>query len=228
MQSNPVDAICNHHASDPGSEQVLVDAAKSGDELAFEILVKRYQPRIFALALRYTRVREDAEDIVQQTFGKAFVSLQKFQGRCSFATWISRIAINEALMCLRKGRALREVSLEGSSTDEGIASKVEILDSRPGPEACYLRREEAEILSDALRQLGPGMRSALELCGFGELTAPQAARHLGLSIAAVKARVFQARKKLRQVVNRYMKPRRPTDTNTAGKVSQDHLCNAWG
>jgi RNA polymerase sigma-70 factor, ECF subfamily len=228
MRCNMVDAIGKHHASDPGSEQVLVDAAKGGDELAFETLVKRYQPRIFAIALRYTRVREDAEDIVQQTFGKAFVSLRKFQGRSSFATWISRIAINEALMFLRKGRALREVPIENSSTDEGILSTLEIIDSRPGPEACYLQREEAEILSDALSQLAPAMRGALELCGLAGLTARQAAQNLGLSMAAVKARLFQGRKRTRRMLNRYMKPHRPTDPNAAGRVSQDHLCNAWG
>src|ERR1700757_3900640 len=91
---------------DPGGDEALVAAAKRGDELAFERLVRRHRPRIFALALRYARVREDAEDIVQQTFQKAFVYLHRFQGKSSFSTWLSRIAINEALMLLRRGRML--------------------------------------------------------------------------------------------------------------------------
>ena len=94
---------------DAAPDEELVAATKSGDELAFETLVKRHQRRIFALAFRYTRVREDAEDIVQETFQKAFVHLQKFEGKSSFSTWLTRIAINEALMSLRRRRALHEV-----------------------------------------------------------------------------------------------------------------------
>src|SRR5271169_6190932 len=84
--------------NDPATDQALVATAKMGDEEAFETLVKRHRPRIFALALRYTRVREDAEDIVQQTFQKTFVYLHNFEGKSSFLTWLTRIAINEALM----------------------------------------------------------------------------------------------------------------------------------
>ncbi len=84
-------------SSDAAADEELVAAAKNGDELGFESLAKRYQRRIFALAFRYTRVREDAEDIVQETFRKAFVHLQKFEGKSSFSTWSTRVAINEAL-----------------------------------------------------------------------------------------------------------------------------------
>ena len=80
--------------------QALVAAAKRGDEKAFETLVRRHRPRILALALRYTRVREDAEDVVQQALQKAFIYLNSFEGKSLFSTWITRIAINEALMWL--------------------------------------------------------------------------------------------------------------------------------
>src|SRR6266850_1149200 len=92
-------------SSDAAADEELVAAAKNGDELGFESLAKRHQRRIFALAFRYTRVREDAEDIVQETLQKAFVHLQKFEGKSSFSTWLTRIAINEALMSLRRRRA---------------------------------------------------------------------------------------------------------------------------
>src|ERR1700756_160628 len=93
--------------SDPASERTLVIAAKNGDEHAFETLFKRYRRKTFAVVLRYTRVVEDAEDVVQQSFYKACVHLCKFQGESSFSTWLTRIAINEALMFLRRIGAVR-------------------------------------------------------------------------------------------------------------------------
>ena len=102
---------------DAAADEELVAAAKKGDELGFESLAKRHQRRIFALAFRYTRVREDAEDIVQETFKKAFVHLQKFEGKSSFSTWLTRIAINESLMSLRRRRTLHEVPADDSSGD---------------------------------------------------------------------------------------------------------------
>ena len=102
-------AVTFGSSGDYVSERQLVAAAKSGDESAFEILIKRQERKVFRVALRYTRVREDAEDIVQETFQKAFVHLQKFEGKSSFSTWLTRIAINEALMSLRRRRALHEV-----------------------------------------------------------------------------------------------------------------------
>jgi RNA polymerase sigma-70 factor, ECF subfamily len=95
-----------------GEETTLVLAAKRGERHAFEILIERYEPRIRAIARRFTRIRENAEDIVQQTFQRAFIHLKKFEGKSSFSTWLTRIAINEALMLLRKGRSLREISTD--------------------------------------------------------------------------------------------------------------------
>src|SRR5580693_3823574 len=101
MESSFVDAIDKSgtavpSVSAPAGEKELVGAAKNGNEEAFEILVERYRSRMFAVALRFTRVREDAEDITQQSFQKAFVYLQKFEGKSSFSTWLTRIAVNEA------------------------------------------------------------------------------------------------------------------------------------
>ena len=191
---------------EPPKQEALVAAAKSGEELAFETLVKRHQPRIFALALRYTRVPEDAEDVVQQTFQKAFVYLRKFEGKSSFSTWLTRIAINEALMLLRRGRALRELHIDDSSS-EGTAPGLEVADTNPDPETRYLQLEGAQILAAAMRQLRAGMRRALELRELRELTAQETARRMGLSVSAVKARIFHGRRKLGQAVRRYMRPR---------------------
>ncbi|MGB2665450.1 MAG: sigma-70 family RNA polymerase sigma factor [Candidatus Acidiferrum sp.] len=195
--------LCNEIAKravasscDGAADEELVAAAKKGDELAFESLAKRHQRRIFALAFRYTRVREDAEDIVQETFQKAFVHLQKFEGKSSFSTWLTRIAINEALMSLRRRRALYEVPADDSRGDHGITPGPDVADVSPDPEATYGQKEVARIVSAAIRHLRPGMRRAVELRELGELSTQETARRMGLSVAAIKGRLFHARKEL--------------------------------
>jgi RNA polymerase sigma-70 factor (ECF subfamily) len=182
---------------DAAADEELVAAAKKGDELGFESLAKRHQRRIFALAFRYTRVREDAEDIVQETFQKAFVHLQKFEGKSSFSTWLTRIAVNEALMSLRRRRALHEMPADDPSGDHGTTPSPDLADASPDPEVTYLQKEKARIVSAAIRRhLRPGMRRAVELRELGELPTRETAELMGLSVAAIKARVFHARKEL--------------------------------
>jgi len=218
--------------TDPATEQMLVVAAKNGDEQAFETLFKRHRQKILRVVLRYAHVREDAEDIVQQSFQKAFVYLHKFEGKSSFSTWLTRIAINESLMLLRHGRALREVSVDDHSEAEGNAASLEMPDSSPDPEASYLRRERAQILSETLGNLRPGMRKAIELRELAELSTEETARRMGVSVAAVKARIFHARKKLRERLSRYLKSNSThgKDTtgigDTGGQIPQRQLCNA--
>jgi len=150
-------------AGGPAADEVLVAAAKDGDEQAFGVLIERHHQRMLALALRYVRVREDVEDIVQQTFQKAFVYLHRFEGRSAFSTWLTRIAINEALMLLRRGCGLREVSIDESSNGEQTSGDLELSDSSPDPEASCLRREAAGILSAAMHKLTPPVRTVIEL-----------------------------------------------------------------
>jgi RNA polymerase sigma-70 factor (ECF subfamily) len=183
-------------------EAALVLAAKSGNGHAFEILIERYQRRILAIARRFTRIREDAEDIVQQSFQKAFVHLHKFEGKSSFSTWLTRIAINEALMFLRRGRGAREVSIDDLNANEETPLRPEIPDSRPGPESALLQSEQNRVLWAALNELTPGTRKAIELRDLGELSTKEAARAMGLSVDAVKGRVFHGRRKLHQVLKR--------------------------
>ena len=182
---------------DPVDDGPLVLAAKRGDEQAFEILVTRYQSKIFAIALRYVIVPEDAEDLVQETFQKAFIHLHGFEGKSSFSTWLTRIAINEALMLLRRDRARREVSLEAISDEHTTASSMEIPDFEPDPEMHYLQRETVEALFMAMSMLAPRLRAALKLRELGELSTRETAQRIGVSVGAVKSRVFQGRAKLR-------------------------------
>ena len=193
-----------HCVSHTLSEKALVTAAKNGNHQAFEVLVDRYHEKILAVALRYTRVRQDAEDVVQQSFQKAFVHLNRFRGNSSFATWLTRIAINEALMLLRKGRAAREVPLDDSLDLEEPTPGREIPDTRPDPEMSCLQQEWVRILSVAMVKLTPGTRKAIELRELAELSVEDTARRMGLSVNAAKARVFQGRRKLREKLMRYL------------------------
>jgi len=183
-------------------EATLVVAAQRGDGEAFDILIQRYQRRILAVARRFAYIREDAEDIVQQSFQKAFVHLHKFEGKSRFSTWLTRIAINEALMFLRSGRGGREVSINALSENEENALELKIPDSRADPENTFLQGERSRILSAAMNRLTPGTRKALELRELGEFSTAETARVMGLSVAAVKGRVFQGRRKLHKALNR--------------------------
>src|SRR5467141_1900496 len=189
--------IANHD-----EEVALVFAAKRGDGQAFEVLIRRYQRRTLAVVRRFTRIQEDAEDIVQQSFHKAFVHLHKFEGKSSFSTWLTRIAINEALMLLRRGRGLREVSIDDLSGSEEAPLGLQMPDSRAGPESAFLQDERNRILYAAMDKLTPRVRTAIELRELGELSTKEAARIMGLSVEAVKGRVFNGRKKLHQVLKR--------------------------
>lgn len=181
----------------------LVAGAKTGDARAFELLVERHEGRIFSMAQRMTRNREDAEDVVQQSFQKAFINLKKFEGESLFSTWLTRIAINEALMLLRRKRGSREVPIAESSTEDGATLPLDFPDAGPNPEHSCLQREQERILCAAVNELRPGLRKTIELREFGELSTAETAQVMGLSVAAVKARLFHGRKELRQRLKRY-------------------------
>ena len=183
-------------------DAALVFAAKSGDGHAFGILVKRYQRRILAVVRRFTGIREDAEDIAQESFQKAFVHLHKFEGKSCFSTWLTRIAINEALMFLRRVRGAREISIDDLSGNEETALHMEMPDSRPSPERALLDSEQNKVLWAAINKLTPRTRKAIELRDLGELSTKEAAEVLGLSVDAMKGRLFHGRRKLHRVLKR--------------------------
>jgi len=213
--------------SDPAGERTLVVAAKNGDEQAFETLFKRYQRKTFAVVLRYTRVVEDAEDIVQQSFYKAFVHLCQFQGDSSFSTWLTRIAINEALMFLRRIGAVREVSID-DIRDAGSADSLRIPDSNADPETRCSQREEVRILSKAVRNLRPRLRTTIVLSELRELSTSETARRMGLSVGTVKARTFRGKRQLRQKLGSYLKPNAKPGADITRDLPQPHLCDASG
>ena len=185
-------------------DKTLVAAAENGRGEAFEILVHRHQLRLLRSALRLTRNEADAEDIVQQSFQKAFMHLSQFQGNSAFSTWLTRIVINQALMLLRKRSSAVEVPIEQSATEDDAALTLDFPYSGPSPEDSYFRQEQKQILSAALNELTPRARKAIELAELEELTLKEAARKVGVSVGAMKARVFQGRKKLQQVLESWM------------------------
>jgi len=184
-------------------DAVLVAGAKTGDTRAFDLLVERHEGRIFSLAWRMTRNREDAEDVVQQSLQKAFLHLKKFEGESLFSTWLTRIVINEVLMLLRKKRGSRELSIDDSIVGEEALLALEIPDSRQSPEDNYSQRERQRILSAALNELPHRTRRAIQLRELDERSTEETARIMGISVGAVKARVFHGRRKLRERLKRY-------------------------
>ena len=179
------------------SDWDLVVAVKNGEDRAFEIVVNRYKARILSLAFRTTRNHEDAQDVTQQSFQNAFVHLQKFQGESSFPTWLTRIAINEALMCLRKNRVSRAVSLEE------VNLSTERSDARANPEELYIQREKEQILSFVIDRLPPLLQGAVRLY-LDDLTVEEVGQCLGVRIPTVKARLFRGRQKASALFKRYV------------------------
>ncbi len=182
------------------SDSALVTAARRGNTQAFEDLVLRHERRVFVVAQRITNNREDAEDVVQETFHKVFLHLDNFKEKSRFSTWLTRIAMNESFMLLRRRRGTLEVLPE--SPEDGMNSFSEaFVDQRPSPEESCGLRERKEILTEAINRLGPKIRRTVLLRDIEERSAAETAELLGTSISAVKARVFQGRRKLRGMVN---------------------------
>jgi RNA polymerase sigma-70 factor, ECF subfamily len=183
-------------SSNKHSDGALVDAAKRGDTRAFEKLVFRYRPRVFAIALRITKNREDAEDVVQDSFHKAFLHLGNFQEKAQFVTWMTRIAMNEGFMLLRRRRRGLEVLPENADDAPEPASPA-FVDQRPSPEESCWRRERTELLTEAINRLGPKIRRTILLRNIEERSLEETAEILGTSIGVVKSRLFQGRRRLR-------------------------------
>jgi RNA polymerase sigma-70 factor (ECF subfamily) len=186
-------------------EGVLVAQAREGDARSFSELVRRYENKIFRLAQHVTQNREDAEDVLQETFMKAYEHLDQFQGNSKFYTWIVRIAVNQALMKLRRRKTDRSVSLD-ETIDTGDDTVVrEIAGWDEDPEARYGREELGQILNTAVESLEPPYRSVFVLRDVDELSTEETAEVLGLSVPAVKSRLLRARLQLREKLTRYFK-----------------------
>ena len=194
-----------HDASEASDEQGLVAQAKSGCSAAFGQLYERHRLMVYHTVLRVVRHREDAEDAVQRCFQRAFTNLTRFRGDSRFSTWVTRIAINEALMLLRERRARTPLS-ETSHEDANSPFVLNLADGGPTPEETVAANELCAVLTGAISDLRNNLRAVVLLREFQGLTNEETARRLGLSVAAVKARVFHARRWLRRRLERKLKP----------------------
>jgi len=185
-------------------EGALVSAAKTGDLGAFEELVNRYEARIFRLTMNITQNREDAQDATQDAFLKSFQNLNRFQGDSRFYTWLVRIAVNEALMKLRKRRP-NVVSLDEPVETEEDVIPHEIQDWDPTPEQRYARTEMNSILNEAIGKLDPIFRTVFLLRDVEQVSTEETAEALGISVPAVKSRLLRARLKLREILNPFFR-----------------------
>ena len=188
-------------------ELALVEAARAGDVGAFEELVSRYDRNIFRIAQHITQNREDAEDVVQDAFFKAYSNLTQFQGQSKFYTWLVRIAVNEALMKLRRRRPERTVSLDEDVKTEDDTVPREVADWSPNPEQQYTQAELREILDRTIHGLPASFRTVFVLRDVEGLSTEETAEALDLSIPAVKSRLLRARLQLRSRLSKYFQRR---------------------
>jgi RNA polymerase sigma-70 factor, ECF subfamily len=181
------------------SEEQLIAAAKTGRRAAFGELCERHMKQVSYVTRRIIRNREDAEDAAQECFLSAFVHLKDFNGRSQFSTWLTRIAINAALMKLRKNRRAREVPIDEPNPSSEPVAQREFRDDAPDPEESCSLRERKRIVVSAISGLRPRTRDVVELIHLQEHSIRETARILGISTAAVKTRMFHAKIKLHRM-----------------------------
>jgi RNA polymerase sigma-70 factor (ECF subfamily) len=184
----------------------FIDRLVAGDRRVFGELVERTSPKIFALGLRMLGNEQDAEDMLQETYLKAFKALPNFEKRSSISTWLFRIAANEALMLLRKrksGASLVEVEKD----DEQDDSALEIVDWCCLPEQELVSTETREKLNEAAENLSPALRMVFQLRDVDGFSITETAEILDISEDAVKTRLVRARMKLREYLSVYFKER---------------------
>ena len=179
------------------TDEVLVAAAKSGDHPAFLELWTRHSNRAFKTAYRITGNRYDAEDASQDAWMRAYMHLNTFDGRAKFSTWLTRIAINSALMILRKNRAHPEISMDWNGNGE-TWRQWEVADKRANIEERYTRKEAERHLKRAIHRLRPALRTIIEIQQSHDGSVKEIAEVAGISVAAVKSRLLRARTVLRR------------------------------
>jgi RNA polymerase sigma-70 factor (ECF subfamily) len=175
----------------------VLESAQAGSHAAFEALQNKYSRRLFKQIVAITRHHEDAEDALQETFCNAYVALPRFEGRCHVYTWLSRIAINCALMKVRKRRIQMELSFDDQDGENGEKLVFEIPDQGRSPEELFRVEESVRHLTDLIASLDPISRLILDLRLEREYSIDEIAKVLSVSVSAVKARLYRAKHFLR-------------------------------
>jgi RNA polymerase sigma factor (sigma-70 family) len=195
-QRSPASHECENHRRMVRSRARVV-ALSDEEASAFRQLYEQSAPRVLRTLCRITRNREDAEDALEEAFLNAFLHARDFDGRSSFSTWFTRIAINSALMILRKKRTHPEQSIDGADADGNERHWV-MPETTANPEKLYGQSEQAGLLKAAVGDLRPAIRKVVEVGQLQERSMRETADALGISLSAAKARLFHARAALRK------------------------------
>lgn len=178
------------------SDQHLVVAARSGCRVAFNELWDLYSLRVYRTTLSITKNAQDAEDALQESFLRALLALESFEGRASFYTWLTRIAINEALGVLRKRRRRLEISLDSTSRQEEESAPEELRDLAPNPEQIFEEQQRHAKLMKAIHKLPACLQEAVQTRITEDCSVKEIAYRLNISQAAAKSRLYRARTRL--------------------------------
>jgi len=180
----------------PAQEEMLLSAALAGHEWAFVELCYRRSKRILFTLSRITKNREDVEDAFQESILKAFIHFGDFNQNSSFATWLTRISINSALMIVRKRRVRPEVSIDEPIDESARPFQWEIADRLPNPEQSYIQHENRRRLQSAISKLPTVYRGVFEIRLRSEGSMKEIAEEACITVAATKSRLLRARKAL--------------------------------
>ena len=188
----------------------LIRQAAVGNPEAQEQLFKTHTPRLYRTVFAVLRNREDAEDAVQESWCRAYAHLDSFEGRSAFPTWLTRIAINSALMLRRRKSYRVEASLNDILDNQSESLFDVTVAESPNPEEIYVASELNTLIEDQIRELPPRVQAAFRLRKIEEFSTMEAVRALGISETALKSRVSRARRKVaRGLRTLLLTPRRP-------------------
>lgn len=190
-------------------EEILVKKSKEGDFEAFEELVNSHEKNVYNIAWNMLRNQEDAEEVLQETFIKAYNKLNQFEGRSKFSTWLYRIATNESLMMIRKKNPIQPVYLD-EPVDDGYRAKIrrELIDWKENPQDIYLKKELREKIDYIIYTLPEDYRSVFVLRDIQGFSGEKVSEILSITLPAVKARLHRARLYAREILNDYFKQTR--------------------
>jgi len=192
------------------SEDALVRASRRGNEQAIETLFRRYQRQLLEAARRILGNTEDAEDALQDGLLSAYRNVRRFEGRSKFSTWLTRIVVNAALMRRRRALGLRVTSLDATAPESLVPISERLQDDDPNPEQLFAHRELKEMIQSNVGQLSSPLRTAFVLSGIEEHSQEEAAKRLGITLTAMKARMFRARYKLAETLRPLLERGRTT------------------
>jgi RNA polymerase sigma-70 factor (ECF subfamily) len=192
------------------SEEALVRASRRGDEQAIETLFRRYQRQLLGAARRILGNTEDAEDALQDGLLSAYRNVRRFEGRSKFSTWLTRIVVNAALMRRRRSTGLRVTSLDAEHPESHLPLSERLQAEDPDPEQLFAHTELKEMIQSNVGRLSSPVLTAFVLCGIEEYSQEEAAKRLGITLTAMKARMFRARYKLAESLGPRLERQRTT------------------